>query len=260
MASDKEVGKRNQVMLSSRVAFAALAACGTIFTATTADAHAIWFAQRANQIAMIYGVGADDLDAVKRMDKLTSVAGYDENWQPVETQIRAAGPLPVVDSAEPIIAVTAAMNYGIWTKTPDGKWHSAGLDQHPDAIISERTMKYAVHLMQTPASAVPLLPDQTLQIVPVTPIPEMKDQPLTLRVYYEGKPVEGAIFLSDYVNDPDQAPPLKTDAKGEVTIPVRNQGLNTLVSYIVVPSSEPALYEKVEHRASLTFVLPHLPE
>ena len=247
-------------MRMNRAAIAALALAGTMFAASSAGAHGIWFAQRANQIALIYGVGADDLDAVKRMDKLTSVAGYDEDWQPVETTLRVAGPLPVVDSAEPIVAVAAAMNYGIWTKTPDDKWHNAGLDQHPDAVISERTMKYAVHLMKMPTGAVPLMPEQTLQILPVTPIPELKDQPLTLRVYYQGKPVEGATFLSDYVNDPDQAPPLKTDAKGEVTIPVRNQGLNTLVSYIVVPSSEPHLYEKVEHRATLTFVLPHLPE
>lgn len=247
------------VMNSSRMVLAALAAAGTVLAASSAGAHGIWFAQRANQIAMIYGVGSDDLDAVRRMDKLTSFAGYDENWQPVETELRVAGPLPVVDSAEPIAAVTAAMNYGIWSKTPDDKWHNAGLDQHPDAIVSERTMKYAVYLAKMPTTAVPLLPNQTLQVVPVGSIPQLKDQPLTLRVYYEGKPVADANVLTDYVNDPDQ-PPLKTDAQGEVTVPVRNQGQNTVVAYIVVPSSEPALYEKVEHRASLTFVLPHLPE
>jgi nickel transport protein len=244
---------------SKRAVIAALAVAGTVLAASAASGHGIWFSQRANQIAMIYGVGADDLDAVRRMDKLTSFAGYDENWQPVEAELRVAGPLPVVDSAEPVAAVTAAMNYGIWTKTPDDKWHNAGLDQHPDAVISERTMKYAVYLVKMPTTAVPLLPNQTLQVVPVSPIPELKDQPLTLRVYYEGKPVADASVLADYVNDPDQ-PPLKTDAAGEVTVPVRNQGQNTVVAYIVVPSSEPALYEKVEHRASLTFVLPHLPE
>lgn len=246
-------------MNSSRMVLAALAAVGTVFTASSAGAHGIWFAQRAKQLALIYGVGADDLDAVRRMDKITSFAGYDENWQPVETELRVAGPIPVVDSAEPIAAVAAVMDYGVWTKTPDGQWHNAGLDQHPDAVVSERTMKYAVYLAKMPTTAVPLLPNQTLQVVPVGAIPELKDQPLTLRVYFEGKPVADANVLTDYVNDPDQ-PPLKTDAQGEVTMQVRNQGQNTVVAYIVVPSSEPALYEKVEHRASLTFVLPHLPE
>lgn len=247
------------VIRSSRAILAALAAAGTALVAPAASGHSIWFAQRANQIAMIYGVGADDLDAVRRMDKLTSFEGYDENWQPVDAELRVAGPLPVVDSAEPIAAVTAVMNYGIWSKTPDDEWHNAGLDEHPDAVISERTMKYAVYLVQTPTAAVPVLPDQTLQVVPVSPIPELKGNDLTLRVYYEGKPVSDANVLSDYVNDPDQTP-LKTNAAGEVTVPVRNQGQNTVVAYIVVPSNEPALYETVEHRASLTFVLPHLPE
>ena len=51
-------------MKSSRMVFAALAAAGTVLAASSAGAHGIWFAQRANQIAMIYGVGSDDLDAV----------------------------------------------------------------------------------------------------------------------------------------------------------------------------------------------------
>lgn len=37
-----------------------------------ADAHGIWFAQRARQLALIYGVGADDLDAVKRLPLIVS--------------------------------------------------------------------------------------------------------------------------------------------------------------------------------------------
>ena len=34
---------------------------------TVAQAHGIWFAQRAKQLALIYGVGADDLDMVRRL-------------------------------------------------------------------------------------------------------------------------------------------------------------------------------------------------
>ena len=37
---------------------------------TAAQAHGIWFAQRSNQLALIYGVGADDLDMVKRLPKV----------------------------------------------------------------------------------------------------------------------------------------------------------------------------------------------
>jgi uncharacterized GH25 family protein len=246
---------------STRLA-AVLLIAGSIaaVTTTAAQAHGIWFAQRARQVALIYGVGADDLDAVSRLDKLTSVTGYDENWQPVPTTLRVAGAIPVVDSEGPVAAVAAAMNYGVWTKTPDGVWHNAGLDEFPDAVVSERTMKYAVHLTQMPTSPVPLMEGHTLQLVPVSPaIPQLAGQPIVVRAFYEGQPLAGARIQSDYVNDPDQAPVL-TDAYGYAVIPVRNQGLNVLIAVYVGPSDEPARYAHVEHRATLSFVLPHLPE
>jgi hypothetical protein len=43
--------------------------------APSADAHGIWFAQRARQLALVYGVGADDLDAVKRLPLVKETKG-----------------------------------------------------------------------------------------------------------------------------------------------------------------------------------------
>ena len=60
--------------------------------ATVAQAHGIWFAQRSNQLALIYGAGAEDLDAVKRLPKVKSVAAYDENGKEVPTQLAPNGP------------------------------------------------------------------------------------------------------------------------------------------------------------------------
>ena len=62
--------------------------------ATVAQAHGIWFAQRSSQLAVIYGVGGEDSDMVKRLPKLKSVTGYDETGKEVPTQFapnRAAG-------------------------------------------------------------------------------------------------------------------------------------------------------------------------
>lgn len=242
----------------------ALAVCGTAFAgfavALPADAHGIWFAQRARQLALVYGVGADDLDAVGRLDKVTAVTGYDEDWQPVETTLRTAGAIPVVDSMEPVAAVAAIMDYGIWAKTADGEWHNAGLDQHPDAVVADHNWKYAVHLAQPLSKPMPLLAGHKLQIVPAeTGIPQKMGEPLTVRVLYNGKPVAGADLLADYVNDPDQVP-MKTDAQGTAIVPVRNQGLNVIMAIHVAPTDNPTLYKRVEERASLSFVLPHLPE
>lgn len=251
-------------MKSYRRLFAAslsvtLAGSGIALSAD-AQAHGIWFAQRARQLALIYGVGADDLDAVKRLPLIQSATGYDADWAPVETRLRAEGPIPIVDSDEPVAAVAAIMDYGLWSKTPDGEWHNKGRDEVPNASLAEHNWKYAVHLKEMPAKGVPLLAGHSLQLVPVaTAIPQKMGEPIVVRAYYMGKPVEGASILSDYVNDPDEIP-VKTAADGTATVKVRNQGLNVLMAIYVGPSDDKVKVDHVEYRASLSFVLPHAPE
>lgn len=223
-------------------------------------AHGIWFAQRARQLALIYGVGADDLDAVKRLPLIKSVTGYDADWAPVKASLRAAGPIPLVDSDEPVAAVAAIMDYGLWSKTPDGEWHNKGRDEVPTATLAEHNWKYAVHLTRMPTRQVPLFEGHTLQLVPVgTAIPQKMGEPLKVRAYYKGQPIAGASIMSDYVNDPDEVP-VKTAADGTATVKVRNQGINVLMAIYVGPSDDRAKADHMEHRASLSFILPHAPE
>jgi uncharacterized GH25 family protein len=227
--------------------------------ATVAQAHGIWFAQRSNQLALIYGVGGDDLDAVKRLPKVKTVAAFDEHGKEVPTQLAPNGPLLVVNTDHKPAIVAAILDNGPWSKTPDGQWHNKGKDEVPDATISEHTIKYAVHLRRLDAVP-PVLPAHKLQIVPlVKQLPEQMGQALTVRVLYEGKPVQGASVQPDYVTDPDSEP-VKTGADGTATIKVRNQGLNVVAATFVAPPANPAKTNRDEHLATLSFVLPHLPE
>ena len=244
---------------SRLVTTAALALTGLI-AASAASAHAIWFAQRATQLALIYGLGADDLDSVKRQSMVESIAGYDADWKPVPTSLRVAGPLLLVDSDSQPAVVTAVLFNGIWSKTPDGEWVKKGRDEVPNATVSEKNYKYAVRIVGPLNGTIPSLAGQTLQIVPVAAkLPDLMGQPLKLRVLFKGKPVAGAEVLSDWVNDPD-AKPVKTAADGTVTLKVRNQGLNVIAAIYVGPSDEPTKAERMEHLATLSFVLPHKPE
>jgi nickel transport protein len=232
----------------------------SVIATSAAHAHGIWFAQRAKQLALIYGVGADDLDSVKRLPLIESVSGYDAQWRPVPASLRVAGPLLLVDSDSAPVAVSAVLQNGTWSKTADGEWHKKGRDEVPDAKISEKTIKYAVHIVGPLSAPLPPLPTQTLQIVPVDPtLPEMLGQPLKLRVLFQGKPVAGARVLTDFVNDPD-GQPIKSAADGSVTIKVRNQGLNVVTAIFDGPSDDPKKVDKIEHLATLSFVLPHAPE
>jgi len=238
----------------------AAAAVVLLTSASAANGHGIYFAQRATQLALIYGIGADDLDSVKRQKLITGVAGYDGDYQPVKTSLRVAGPLLLVDSEEPTTIQTAAMDYGLWSRTPDGEWHNTGKDAVPNAQISEHNFKYAVHLSGPLTKPLPLFPDQVLQIVPVDAnIPQEMGKPLRVRVMFKGKPVAGALVQRDFINDPDEAGP-KTAADGTATVNIRNQGLNVLVATYVAPSDQPAKYDRMEYKATLGFVLPHAPE
>ncbi|QGP80440.1 DUF4198 domain-containing protein [Sphingobium sp. CAP-1] len=240
---------------------AATLCTGTLLAATAPlSAHGIWFAQRARQLALVYGVGADDLDAVKRLPLVKTVTGYDSDWAPVTTSLRAAGAIPVVDSDEPLVAVAAIMDYGYWSKTPDGEWHNKGRDEVPNATLAEHNFKYAVHLNQQPTKPVPLFEGHTLQLVPADlAIPQKMGEPMKVRVYYKGKPVAGATVMQDYVNDPDEAAPAKTGADGTAIIKLRNQGINVLMA-IYVGQTDDKKVDHEEYRASLSFVLPHAPE
>ncbi|MDO7836792.1 DUF4198 domain-containing protein [Sphingobium sp. HBC34] len=243
-----------------RLATVAIGAVTLAGMAAPLSAHGIWFAPRAKQLALVYGVGADDLDAVKRLPLVKSVTGYDADWAPVNTSLRTAGAIPVVDSDEPVAAVAAVMDYGYWSKTPDGEWHNKGRDEVPNATLAEHNFKYAVHLNQVPTKPVPLFEGHVLQIVPADiAIPQKMGEPMKVRVLYKGKPIAGATVMQDYVNDPDEAAPAKTGTDGTAMIKLRNQGLNVLMAIHVGQTTDKKV-DHEEYRASLSFVLPHLPE
>lgn len=251
----------------------ATAAAVSVLTASTAWSHGIWFAQRSNQLGLVYGVGADDLDTIKRFDKMVGFTGYDEDWDKVDAELIKAGPMVIVGGDGYPMAVSAVMDNGIWAKTPDGNWHAKGRDEVPNAIEALKTFKYAVHL-RGPLREIPKLDSQILQIVPVSGAPAMKNGKYDLhgdampiqagdlvkvQVLYKGKPVSGARVVRDFVNDPDQQP-WHTGEDGTVILPVRNQGLNVIGATYDGPPDEPKRIDKIEHFATLSFVLPILPE
>jgi nickel transport protein len=87
----------------------------------------------------------------------------------------------------------------------------------------------------------------------------MMGQTMRVRVLYQGKPVAGARVINDLVNDPDAKKTI-TGADGIAAITVRNQGINVVNAVYDGPSDEPLKASKMEHEATLTFVLQHAPE
>jgi uncharacterized GH25 family protein len=222
-------------------------------------AHGIWFAQRAKQVALIYGIGADDLDTVKRLPLVESIGAFDASYQPVAAKLRIAGPVVLVDADEQPTLIAAVLQNGTWSRINEGEFEKKGRDEMPAATLSEKTVKYAVTIQGPLDKPIPALPTQILQIVPVGAIPAKLGTPLTYRVLYKGKPIAGARMINDMINDPDAAE-IKTGADGTITMPVRNQGLNVIRAVYDGPTDNPVKYDRIEHTATLSFTLAHAPE
>lgn len=239
------------------VCAASLAATMTLSVA--AEAHGIWFAQRAKQLSLIYGVGADDLDMVKRLPQVESITAYDADFQPIKVTARVDGPMVMIDAEVQPTVVAAIMPYGIWSRIGTGEFERKTLEEMPDATLSTKNIKYAVSVQGELTKPIPALAGHDLQIIPMGNIPTMLGTPMTYQVLYKGKPLAGARVINDLVNDPD-ATPLATGADGTVTMPIRNQGLNVISAVFDGPSDQPKLYHQIEHTATLTFALGHAPE
>lgn len=246
-------------MKLKRLSLALAATASMVLPLTAADAHGIWFAQRAKQLAIIYGIGADDLDMVKRISKLESVSAYDADYNPINAQARIAGPVVLVDSDTQPTLVAAVLQNGIWSRIGDAEFEPKTLEEMPGATVSERTIKYAVTIQGPLSKPIPVLPTQKLQIIPQGPIPEKLGEPLTYKVYFDGKPIAGARMINDMVNDPDAKEQL-TASDGAITMPVRNQGLNVIRAVYNGPTDDPKKYHHVEATATLSFTLVHVPE
>lgn len=234
-----------------------------LLVSNAANAHGVWFAERSSKLAVVYGDGAEDLDTIKRQHKFRSPTRYDADWNATSTELTPSGPLLLIDTDidqdKQASAVSVVMFNGIWSKTPDGKWHAKGRDEVPDSILSLTTFKYAVHL-KGELKPVPVIETQRLQIIPLAPkgnhFPHHLGHDVTYQVLYEGKPVAGAHVIADLVTNPD-AKPVITGNDGKATLAIRNQGLNVVAASYEGPAMDPKKEDKVEHLATLSFSLEH---
>ncbi|QEH95251.1 DUF4198 domain-containing protein [Gluconobacter thailandicus] len=243
--------KRSGLLVSGIVVFSLMG--------TVAQAHEIWFANRAKVPALIYGLGADDLDMVQRKSLITKVAAFDADMKPIKATLRPNGTVLFVDTAHRAAVLTAVMDNGKWSRRPDGEWVRQVNERLPGALASEQTLKFAMTI-QAPLNTLPqVMPGPGVEVLPVTTnMPQHKDESLTVRVYFNGKPVGGAKVLPDFVNDPDAAP-LLTAPDGTVTVKVRNQGLNVIAAAVDAKSEDKTI-DQVEYSATLSFTLAHKPE
>ena len=225
-----------------------------------ASAHGVWMAQRSGEMAVVYGHGAEDLDMIRRFERIREVSAFDASGAAVKSGVRKTDHLVLFDLASKPSVLALVLDNGFWSRQADGKWVNKGRDEVPDAKESGRYIKYAVRLTGPMKSPLGPIPGQVLQVVPVKPtLPHHLNEQMTVRVLFNGRPVAGARVIRDYVNDPEAKPAI-TGKDGLFTFRVRNQGLNVIAASYDAPPEDPAKGTKNGLHATLSFALEHGPE
>lgn len=237
--------------------FSSLLVVAAMVAATSVvQAHGIWFAQRSDEMALIYGEGADDNSIVKRLHKVKGIAAYDASGAAVSTKQVVTDHLLLADMQGNPAVLTGILDNGYYTTNKAGEELEKGKSQVPDAVESGHYWKYTVRLMGDLTAPLGALPGQVLQVTPVAAaLPRAQGEALQLKVLYNGKPVAGVKVLADFVNDAAAEPQI-TDANGIVTVKVRNNGLNVISATHEVQAGAGEDADIVQHVATLAFVLP----
>lgn len=236
--------------------FSSLFVIAAMVAATSVQAHGIWFAQRSDEMALIYGEGAEDSSVVKRLDKVKGIAAYDAAGEAVPTRQIVTDHLVLADMQANPAVLTGILDNGYYTTNKAGEELNKGKSEVPDAVESGHYWKYTVRLMGDLNAPLGALPGQVLQVTPVgAALPRAQGEALPLQVLYDGRPVAGVAVLADFVNDPAAAPQI-TDANGIVTVKVRNNGLNVIYATHEVAAGAGEDADIVQHAATLAFVLP----
>lgn len=234
-----------------------LAACLVVVSTSAARAHGVWTAERWGQLGVIYGHGAED--GPYDPAKIKSVAGINAKGEAVDVKVNAAENHATLAAGDDAAAILIIFDNGFYSKAPDGTWVNKGKSEVPGATESGQYIKYNVSVIKADG-ALPSLPAQPLQIVPLTnPATLEHGKSFKVRVLFNGKPLPGVEIIPDYVNA-SEAHLGKSDLNGEAEVFIRNDGLNVVaVSHTASVADNPDA-DSIGHFATLSFVAKHAHE
>lgn len=214
-----------------------------------ASAHAAWIAESNSDLTIVYGDLSNDGYETKYIEtinaKTASMGDCAVTRQDHDDHV-------TFEICEGGIYASTAYMRGYSTKDKDGKRFSLPKNEVPNAAKSGFYVKYATSILGE-IGGEPQLQGNKLEILPLTdPTQVEAGSTLTVRVYFEGKPLAGAKFYRDYATDHMNI--FTSNADGEVTFQVRNNGLNVLAAKHNVLTPDAETQDKFGYYSTLSFV------
>ena len=199
---------------------------GMIFTASAlpVHAHGVWFAPRLDQTQLVLGEGYKD--NAYNPKNVTSLTGYDANYQKRPLAAINGGNHITIQPADDISVAVVYFDYGYWTKGADGKTYNATIAEVPGASSGTHAIKYAVSYLKSVRKVQPI-PGLPYQIVPLKdPTTLSVGDMLPVQVLHNGVPMPEAEIFPDVINH--HTITIKTDKNGKAIVPVANGSTNVI--------------------------------
>lgn len=177
----------NIALKASILGLAALAA-----GATAATGHTVWLEPAAGQPGDYRVLFNGHKGVVEKADpaKLKTAEAFDTRGRKLAvTRVNAPDGLHLRVAGHPSM-LTAFLDNGFHTTTPEGKSVETTMDKVPGAVNASHNPKYTKLIVQwTPAVTRPV--GQPMELIPVSAAAPRAGQPMRVQVRIDGKPAAG---------------------------------------------------------------------
>ncbi len=193
-----------------------------------AFAHDAWIEKKGNNFVVVYGHGVETESYAP--NKVKEVKAYDVNGNIVQAVIEKEGYPVIIKPKGNAALITLYFDNGFWSKTPDG-WKNKPKKEQPDAVESSHSVKYSKALTAwSDKLSKPL--GMKMEIVPLkNPLSLKAADILPIKVFFDGKPMEGAsVDIGGYHKED-----MKTDKNGMAEVKIQKAGSQIIAAGIKIP-------------------------
>jgi len=212
---------------------------------TNAFAHDAWIEKKDGQFIVLYGHGnrTDTYDAAK----VKEVRAYGIDGSIVQVAIEKEGYPVIIKPKGKAAVITLFFDNGFWSKTPN-RWINKPKKEVPDAIESVHSIKYSKAILKwSDKFSKPL--GIEMEMVPLkNPLLLKAGDSLPLKVFLDGKPVEGAL-----IGTGGRRSNMKTDKNGMADVKIEKTGFQIITAGIRIPLKDNPNADVSSMSAGITF-------